>query len=104
MQATYAAVWGDDSFILTGYFGQVLESSLFHPSAPQFSLSLRPGTRPFLSVVGPEAHGLEIQSSDTWPPGWQTLTTCTNLSPTTFLPDTCATNVASRFYRAKMLK
>jgi hypothetical protein len=81
----------------------VLESLSFHPPAPQFSLSLRSASRPVLSLTGPESHGIEIQSSDTWPPTWQPLITCTNLSPATFLPDACASNQTARFYRAKIL-
>jgi hypothetical protein len=100
---SYAIVPGDNSFLLAGRFGQVLESAPFNPPAPQITLRLRQTDRPFLSFTGPEFHGYEIDGTDVLPPVWQTLATDTNVSPTTTLPVSATTNSSARIYRVKML-
>jgi hypothetical protein len=100
---SYAIVPGDNSFLLTGRFGQVLESAPFNPPVPQITLRLRLTDRPFLSFTGPEFHGYEVDGTDVLPPVWQTLATDTNVSSTTTLPVSASTNSAVRIYRVKML-
>ena len=100
---SYGIVSGDDSFLLAGRFGQVLESAPFNAPTPQITLGLRLTDRPFLSFTAPEWHGYEIDGSDVLPPVWVPLATGTNLSATTTLPVSAATNSPARFYRAKLL-
>jgi hypothetical protein len=103
LQPSYNIVAGDSSFFVTGLNGEVLESGSFNPAAPQITLGLIETDRPFLTFTGPEAHGYEIDGSDILPPVWQLLTTVTNVSATTTLPVSAATNSAARFYRVKLL-
>jgi hypothetical protein len=100
---SFGIVAGDNSFLLAGRFGQILESGPFNPPTPHITLKLRVTDRPMLSFTGPEFHGYEIDGSDGLPAAWQTLATDTNLSATTTLPVSAATNSPTRFYRVKLL-
>ena len=100
---SYGIVAGDNSFLLAGRFGQILESTPFNPPVPQITSGLRITDRPFLSFAGPEFHGYEIDGTDVLPPVWQALVTDTNVSATTTIPVSAATNSPARFYRVKLL-
>lgn len=103
LQPVYNVVAGDSSFFVTGLNGEVLESGSFNPPADQINLALYITDRPFLSFTGPEARGYEIDGTDVLPPAWQSLTTFTNVSATTTLPVSPATNANARFYRVQLL-
>jgi hypothetical protein len=103
LQPLYNLIYGDTSFFLTGLAGEVLESGSFNPPADEISLVLSETDRPFLSFTGPEGRGYEIDGADTLPPVWQSLATFTNVSATTTLPVSPATNSNARFYRMKLL-
>jgi hypothetical protein len=103
LQPLYSVVSGDNSFLLIGYQGEVLESGPFVPPMPQVNLSLKQTDQSLLSFSGPEYHGYEIQSTDGLPPNWQPLLTVTNVSATTTLPISTSTNPVARFYRARSL-
>ena len=99
----YGIVYDGDTFVISGYTGQILQTVPFHPGTPAITLRFRQTDRALLSFTGPETHGYEIQSSDTLPPVWQTLNMATNLSATTTIPDNTATNSSMRLYRVRLL-
>lgn len=100
---SYGIAAGDNSFFAVGQYDQILESVPFNPPVPQISSELRVTGRPFLSFTGPEFHGYEIDGTDVLPPVWHPLATVTNVSATTTLPVSAATNSPARFYRVELL-
>lgn len=99
----YSVIYGDNTFLSVGSYGQILESVPFNPPPPAISLALRPGNPSCLSITAPEWHGYEILSATSLPPIWESLTTLSNFSATTTIPVVPTTNSSARFYRARSL-
>jgi hypothetical protein len=99
----YGAIYGDNTFLAVGSYGQILETVPFNAPPPVSSLALQPGNPPFLSITAPEWHGYEILTATSLPPVWETLNTVTNYSATTKLPVTPPANSSARFYRVRSL-
>jgi hypothetical protein len=101
ISSLYTAAYGDTSFFAAGSWGQILESLPFNAPTPSFSLELKRNLPGFLWMTGPEAHGYQIDSTDSLSNAWTPVTVITNLSATTILP--VGSSNGARFYRGKVV-